>query len=276
MSLIQADFEKLLQRKIVDGISTPQFTKKVARKLLDRVKRIQLYAHSYAFVLHFNYGDFHVVDLLNFAHEHGLSGISIHIDFGGKKALGNKNLSELEEINALSKKLSLQIVLEISGTTKSEIDKVVEIAEILNARNIRVYNRHSGHLSEIIQEGINELRYASKIAEENNLYFVVEQHEVLKSNELVHVIREVDSPRIGLLFDFGNMINANERPLSALKTMSPYIRHAHVKDVRIIQKNSGFAQQGVPDGEGDLPQPRMLFDLLMLGDSRPQVSRVFA
>ncbi|MBW1724484.1 MAG: hypothetical protein JRJ33_03745 [Deltaproteobacteria bacterium] len=58
-------------------------------------------------------------------------------------------------------------------------------------------------------------------AGESDLYFVLEQHEDLKSHEIVDIITQVNSPRIGLLFDFGNMINANEEPLAALYTTAP-------------------------------------------------------
>ena len=106
-----------------------------------------------------------------------------------------------------------------------------------------------GYLSDSIRKCIGDLKFACKIADKNDLYFVIEPHEVLNSIELVHIVREVDSPRLGLLFDFGNMINANEKPLEALKTMSPYITHVHIKDVRVISKKRGHAQQGVKDGK---------------------------
>ena len=275
MSTIQRNFEKLLNKNTNEKITNPKFTKELACKLLNRIKNIELYAHSYAFTLHFKHGIYHAVDLLNFAHQQDLSGIDINLDFGKGKSLNNKNLSELKEVKELAKKLNLKIVLEISSTTKPEIQKVVEIAKILDVQYIRVYNRYGGYISEIIDKGIRDLKYACKIAEKNGLYLVIEQHEVLKSSELVHIVREVNSPRLGLLFDFGNMINANEKPLAALKTKSPYIWHTHIKDVRIISKKHGYAHQGVVDGQGELPQLRMLYDLLMLGDKTPQV-KVFS
>lgn len=272
---MQKDFEKLLNEKLNEDIINPKFTKEIARKLLNRINNIQLYAHSYAFVLHFEHSVYSPINLLNFAYENGLNGIDIHLDSGKEKSLINMSVSELKEVKELAKKLNLKIMLEISSTAKPEIDKVVKITKILDVQNIRVYNRYGGYLLESIRKCINDLKYACKIAEKNDLYFAIEPHEVLKSEELVHIIKEVDSHRLGLLFDFGNMINANEKPLESLRKLSPYIWHVHIKDVKVIPKTSGFAQQGVADGQGDLPQMRMLYELLMLGDKKPQV-KIFA
>jgi len=141
----------------------------------------------------------------------------------------------------------------------------------LDVKNIRVYIPHSGNISEIIKNSIKDLKYISGIAKQHKLFFVVEPHEVLKSNELVRIIKKVNSPQIRLLFDFGNMINANEDPFDALKIMAPYISQVHMKGVKKIRIKGGFEQKGVPEGEGDLPQMRLLFDLLLLGKSEPQV-----
>ncbi len=67
------------------------------------------------------------------------------------------------------------------------------------------------------------------------------------------------------------MINACEEPLPALQAMAPYIRQVHLKGIRRIRHLSGFAQLGVAQGEDDLPQMKMLLDLLMLGEDEPQV-----
>jgi len=69
------------------------------------------------------------------------------------------------------------------------------------------------------------------------------------------------------LFDFGNMINANENPIDALTVMSPYILQVHMKGVKKVTINEELEQVvGVPEGEGELPQMSMLIKLLLLGE----------
>ncbi|OEU47454.1 MAG: hypothetical protein BA862_03925 [Desulfobulbaceae bacterium S3730MH12] len=273
MTSLQPYFEKALKRKTdnVLGIPIVDFRKDIAVRLLDRIDSIKLYAHTYAFYCNFKYGAFDIDDLIKFAFQEGLQGISAHIDAGQARALQYKTISELKEIRTHAKKLNLGINLEISSTSKSEINEVVRIALELGVRNIRVYIRYSGRVSKIIETGIDELKDAAKIAMKNDLYFTLEQHEDLKSHELVRIIEAVNNDRIGILFDFGNMINAGEEPLPALQTMAPHIKHVHLKGIRKVQQGGGFAQLGVAEENDDLPQMKMLFDLLMLGADLPQI-----
>ncbi|MCH8067153.1 MAG: TIM barrel protein [Nanoarchaeota archaeon] len=268
---MQKYFIDLLNKNSASKNESPKLTKKIAQKLIERIKVIKLYAHSYSFNLNSQKGDYDAIDLLNFAHENRLNGINIHIDFGGKKNLRKKSKNGLEYIRLQAEKLKLGINLEISSTSKEEVDSIVRIARILDVKNIRVYIRYGGHISEIIKKGIKDLKYISEIAKGDELSFVVEPHEVLKSNELVRIIKKVNSPQVRLLFDFGNMINANENPLNALTVMSPYISQVHIKSVKKIKMKKGYGKIGVPEGEGDLPQMRMLFNLLLLGKFEPQV-----
>ncbi len=273
MISLQPYFENALKRKTDNVLGTPiaDFRKDVAVKLLDRIDKIKLYAHTYAFFCNFKYGSLDIDDLIRFAYQEGLHGISAHIDAGQARALQQKTISELQEIKHYAQKLDLGINLEISSTDKNEINEVVRIALELGVRHIRVYLRYSGRVSKIIKTGIEELKYAAEIALENDLYFTLEQHEDLKSHELVRIIEAVNSERIGILFDFGNMINAGEEPLPALQTMAPYIKHVHLKGIRRVPQGAGFAQLGVAEENDDLPQMKMLFDLLMLGEDLPQI-----
>ncbi|KFF58094.1 xylose isomerase, partial [Cryobacterium sp. MLB-32] len=144
----------------------------------------------------------------------------------------------------------------------------------IGAQNIRVYSRYEGLLSQVLKIVESDLRYMADQADVYDLYFDCEQHEELKSSDIVHVLRQINHPRIHALFDFGNMINADERPLEALRGLAPYIRQSHLKGVRIVPELHGFGHQGVNQGsdQDDLPSPRLLCELLMLGDHEPQVT----
>jgi len=69
------------------------------------------------------------------------------------------------------------------------------------------------------------------------------------------------------------MINACEQPLQALQALAPHIRQVNMKGVRVVPEKNGFGHYGVLQGsaEDDLPNARMLFELLMLGEDTPQV-----
>jgi len=245
--------------------------KKNAQKLIDRIEHIPLYAHAYAFVSNFDQDEFTAIDLLDFAKEHQLKGICIGTDYGSKKRLDRVSERELKHIRAYAKKLGLQINLEVSSASKEDIDSAVRIAQELGITNIRAYIRHGGRLSEVIQRGVQELEYISKIAEKNDLYFVLESHEVLKAQELIEIIKKIDSPRVRVLLDFGNMINAHEKPLAALRVMSPHLSQVHLKGAKKKRVGKGYAQVGAHAGEDNLPHKNMLRNLLLLGELEPQI-----
>ncbi len=138
MQSLQTYFEKSLRRKVtgVLGIPISEFRKEVALKLLERLKRVKLYAHTYAFFLNFKHGCFDINDLIEFAYQEGLDGISAHIDSGEARSLRQKTPSELSEIKSCAQRLGLGINLEISSTTREEVNCAGRIARMLDVKNI--------------------------------------------------------------------------------------------------------------------------------------------
>jgi len=235
--------------------------------LIERIPKARFFAHTYAFTLNLDHGNLSLWDFMQYAVKHKLSGMKIHISY-----LEKFSLDELNEYKKKAKENNLEIHIELSNTEKEYIDKAVAMALILECKHIRLYQRYSGRISEIIQKTIDDLKYAAQVAQQKDLYFALEQHEVEKSTEMVHIIQQVNSDRVCLLFDFGNMVNANEDPMEALKIQAPYIKHVHLKDLIICKsKENGTGQIGVPSGQGSIDQFTMMYHLLMLGDDEPQV-----
>lgn len=240
-------------------------------KLINRINDIQLHAHSYAFYLNLQHGSFNIFDLCDFASYNSLQGINLHIDAGGSKSIANYNPKQLQKLRTYLENHQLNINLEASNTTKKTIKKSVRLAKSLGAKNIRVYDRYKGKLSAIIEKSIKRMSEIAEIAEKHDLHFVIEPHEVLKSKELVQIVKAVNSNRVNLLFDFGNMLSTSEQPLEALEIMKPYIKQVHLKGANVIETDNGYAQLGVRQGDDKLPHQEMLHQLLMIGDNCSQV-----
>lgn len=273
MNAIQARFNALLSHK-ASGDSPPSLlTPAVAGKLLERLNQLRLFAHAYPLLSNLTQGCLKPSDLLDFAYAHELQGVSLHLLDGEENSLGRMNREQLLAFSAKAERLGLDLHLEISSTRKEDVDQVVAIARTLGVRNIRVYSRYEGHLSRVMDLIETDLHYLAKLADQHDLFFDFEQHEELKSGEIAQLLERLKHPRLHALFDFGNMINACERPLAALQTLAPHIRQVHLKGVRIVPERNGFGHYGVLQGsaEDDLPSPRMLYELLMLGEQAPQV-----
>ncbi|GAA1406749.1 hypothetical protein AUR04nite_05200 [Glutamicibacter uratoxydans] len=272
-----------LEQRFVEILSTnlspeeieeiPSLTRELATKLVQRIDDIPLFAHAYALLGNFTYGDFRPVDLLTYAFDHELAGVCIHLLDGEERSLGQASDEELREFGAKAAKLNLRVHLEISSTRKADVDEVVRIARILKVEHIRVYSRYEGYLSEVLKTVDADLQYLIAIADQHDLQFYFEQHEEFKSYEIAQALERADHPRLHALFDFGNMINAHERPMEALNHLAPHIRQVHLKGIKIIPEGAGYGHRGVLQGssEDDMPSPRMLLELLLLGDAEHQL-----
>ncbi len=275
MNLIQTRFAALLGRNLDAGErqAIPELDAALATRLLARLDSLRLFAHAYTHLMNFTHGSFRPVDILDFAYRHELAGVCIHLADGEERSLGVMDDPQLRAVAAYAARLGLDVHLEISSTARADVDRVIHIARVMNVRHIRVYSRYEGRLSEVMELIRRDLRYITAQADRFELYFYFEQHEELKSAEIAALLRDIAHPRLWALFDFGNMVNAGERPMQALRRLAPHIRQAHLKGVRILPEGPGWGHRGVLQGgeDDDLPGARMLFELLMLGEREPQV-----
>ncbi|MEO5321929.1 TIM barrel protein [Mesorhizobium sp. CC13] len=211
------------------------------------------------------------LQLAEFAKAQGLCGIKLHVDDGEQFSLSRMSGDVLADFAARLRKRDLELHVETSTTEAAGLADAVRIALVAGATSLRCYPRYEGRVSQIIDKTIADLRRLPEFDPESRLRYTLEQHEDLKSEELAHILESVCNPRLGLLFDFGNMINAYEWPMSALAIQAPYITEAHVKDCLVQPDRGGWAHLACLSGEGHLPMQAMFVELLLLGGDRPQV-----
>lgn len=275
LDTLQTRFVELLGRNLDPGerSAIPRLDTAVARKLLARLDAVPLFAHAYTHLMNFTHGGFHPVDLLDFAAQHALAGVCIHLADGEERSLGKAEDPALRHFGAKARDLGLAVHLEISTTARAEVDRAIHVARLTGAPHLRVYSRYEGLLSAVMARIRTDLQYLAGQADRHDLHIHFEQHEELKSLEIASLLADASHPRLWALFDFGNMINAAEKPMAALRNLAPWIRQAHLKGVQIVPEGPGAGHRGVLQGsaEDELPGARMLFELLMLGDAGPQV-----
>ena len=253
-------------RQRIDGLSVDS-----RARLAARARCAPLFAHAYAFHLNFRFGGMKPLDLVEFAREQGLAGLKIHVEDGEQASLASMPGEALSAFGAAVSRFGLELHVETSTTELAGLSDAVRIALLTGATSLRCYPRYEGRVSEIVAWTIADLRRLEVLDPEGRLRFTLEQHEDLKSAELIQIIEAVANPRLSLLFDFGNMINAFEMPMSALVAQSPHITEVHVKDCLIRPDRGGWAHLACLSGNGDLPMLEMLVELLLLGGDRAQV-----
>jgi hypothetical protein len=267
-----ARFKRLMLAQASPPIEPPLLDPAHAARLLDRTANVPFFAHSYSFYRSMEHG-FAPRDLMNFVYTHDLHGACLHLNDGGETSVGTMSGKDREMFRRQLEELGLALHLEISSTERSEVDRAIDCARALGVRNIRLYARHQGTLSEVMERVYADLAYACERANRLDLHFDYEQHEDLKAAEIAAILERIGDGRMNALFDYSNSLNACEEPLAALHILAPFIRQAHVKGARKTIEGEGWGQIGVPQGcaQDELPGARMLHDLLMLGEAEPQV-----
>ena len=268
----EARFQRLMLRHVSPPADPPVLNASHATRLLERTIRVPFFTHSYAFYHSMEHG-FTPRDLAHFAYTHDLHGACLHVNDGGKSAVRNMSGGEREAFRRQLEELSLALHLEISSTDRRDVDQVIECALALGVTNIRVYARHEGPLSDVMERVYADLAYACERANQLNLQFDYEQHEDLRAAEIAAILERIGDRRVNALFDYSNSLNAYEEPLAALRILAPFVRQAHIKGARKVVEGDGWGQIGVPQGcdEDELPGARLLHELLMLGEKRRQV-----
>jgi len=268
----EARFKRLMLEHVSPPVDPPPLNREHAARLLERTINVPFFAHSYSFYRAMEHG-FMPADLMHFVYAHDLHGACLHLNDGGESSVGKMSGSAREAFRRQIEELGLALHLEISSTERKEVDRAIDCARALGVTNIRLYARHQGSLSEVMERVYADLAYACERANQFGLHFDYEQHEDLKATEIATILQRIGDRRMNALFDYSNSLNAYEEPLAALRALAPFIRQVHIKGARKTVEGEGWGQIGVPQGcdEDELPGARMLHDLLMLGDAKPQV-----
>lgn len=242
-----------------------------ATKILQRADNIPLYLHAYAFHLNMRVEKILPENLLDIASQHQLKGIKVHVLDGESQSLSCANDERLQQFGEKARRLGLDIHIETSASDAKTIDQAVAIAIKSGASSVRFYPRYEGHLDAVLAQIRQDIHYIKENYQHSGLTFTLEQHEDLKGHELVRLVNDADFPQLSLLFDFANMINANEEPLPALAAMASNVTQVHIKDALIVREANGLGHKACISGQGDLPFKELLFQLVCLGEDKPQV-----
>ena len=125
----------------------------------------------------------------------------------------------------------------------------IDLAQQLNCPYIRVFpndfppNQNRNVTMEWIAKGLQEL---GDYAKNTNVTVLMETHgEVVKSDDIAHIMQLAAHPKVGLVWDIVNMWSVTkEPPLQVYQKLKPYIHHAHIKDLRITNDKETYTMLG--------------------------------
>jgi sugar phosphate isomerase/epimerase len=96
------------------------------------------------------------------------------------------------------------------------------------------------------------LKRAEPVAKKHGVKLAVENHKDFRSDELVDLLKGLNSEFIGVCVDTGNSMALLESPAETIRMLAPLAFTVHLKDMGVEEAPDGFRLAEVPLGEGIL------------------------
>jgi sugar phosphate isomerase/epimerase len=180
------------------------------------------------------------------------------VDFGKKvRDIREKRGLFLEGSIGLPKKPEDVPAFENEVISTREAGAKVLRTVCLNGRRYETFDSLKA-FQEFKKNSIASLQLAEPIVRKHKMKLAVENHKDWRADELVSLIKLIDSEWVGTTVDFGNSIALLEDPMEVVKTLAPYGFSTHVKDMGVEECGDGFRLSEVPLGAGILDLPAMV------------------
>ena len=127
--------------------------------------------------------------------------------------------------------------------------RFINLASQLNCPYVRVFpnqlpkDRDRQESLNLIIEGLQEL---GKYANGTGVTVLLESHgELIYKKDLLSVMEGAATPNVGLVWDVCNMwIATKEPPDEVYPLLKPYIRHTHIKDLKMVNDKEEYVLLG--------------------------------
>lgn len=153
------------------------------------------------------------------------------------------------------------------GQNEKEFDSMmahIHHAKAIGADVMRVvgsslmfrFEPHEPQLEKLAQM----FKIAVKEAESNGIKLAIENHIDYNSDEILSLLKEVDSPNFGVNFDSGNFLRVLDDPVKAMEKLAPYVFATHIKDmlpVPGVSVDEWYFFSCVPTGKGLIDNQRI-------------------
>jgi sugar phosphate isomerase/epimerase len=157
------------------------------------------------------------------------------------------------------------------GTNEAAYNEMIssfEHAEAIGAKVMRVVGsslrfRNEPHAPQL-ERLTRMFRKAVIIAEAHGIRMAVENHIDFNGQEMLSLLRSVDSPFLGINFDTGNFVRLLDDPVQAMGELAPYTYATHIKDLKIqrgVPANEWYFFSSAPVGDGVVDNAKLIEEL---------------
>ncbi len=149
-----------------------------------------------------------------------------------------------------------------------EAKRFIDLAQKINCPYVRVFpnaipkNQEKEETMHLITRGLIEL---GAYAMDSNVSVLMETHgDVVKSDDILQIMNAVKNDHTGIVWDISNMWSVTkEPPEEVYPKLKKFIRHTHIKDLKIIDGKDHYTFLG----QGEVPIFTAI-DLLVKGGYR--------
>jgi sugar phosphate isomerase/epimerase len=148
---------------------------------------------------------------------------------------------------------------EEAAFVRREIDFAVELGVDL----LRIFVSHipAEYVTEHVwRRALERMSEVVPYAEERGVRLALENHFGItgKTEDLLRVVENVQSPALGLLLDPANFVPCGQDPVQAAQELAPYVIYAHLKDCVPNDNGAYFGHDFVDVGAGVVDYPGVL------------------
>jgi 3-oxoisoapionate decarboxylase len=166
--------------------------------------------------------------------------------------------TELHVLGASARRLGLTVEVGTSGAQAVNLRTYLDIAERLDAHVLRVVEDMHGW-TPTLDDLAGELAQVLPRCRAQGVKIAVENHFVMGSNDLAHLIEMVGDEHVGVCLDTLNSIARLEGWREVVSLLAPYAVSLHLKDGAAVKRGGiGFLVTGCPLGRGIVDFPWVL------------------
>jgi sugar phosphate isomerase/epimerase len=205
-----------------------------------------------------------VMDIFGFVDrvaELGLDGFMVEAEWILDDEMGKK-------LRAYAEKHGLYIELGSWGVETPVLERNIHLAHLLGAEilrtalgGLRLVTWAPATLEKELVVKTGNVRRIVPLLEKSRVKLAIENHQDATSDELVTLMKQIESPYVGICVDTGNGLPIMENPYEVVRKLAPYTIASHFKDMKIINTSTfpaGAQLIGTALGQGIFDLPRML------------------
>ena len=211
-------------------------------------KQFRLGMETFSCHLAFSAGRMDIPGFITHCAELGLDGVQLNMGHFGPFLKANP--AGARQVREMTTGLGLFVEVDTSGTAPAHLTEMLNLCKAVGADVLRTYASCGGDLAQELAQAPGQLRAVVPLCWDLGVRIAVENHEYETSQDILKILRAVDSPWVGAHIDTGNSMMVWEEPVDAVRAMAPHAVTTHFKDHIVIVDDGRPLVVGVTLGTG--------------------------